>query len=168
MQPSREREFEETVIARLKAEGRDFDPDAMVALFTLARVSNLVSADFDATVWRPSGVTYAGFRVIFTIWVAGPLEPRRLAELASVSRASVSSVVNTLERDGFVVRTRKSADRRLVTIELTDKARELWARTAPVQSERERRWMSSLTSEEGAQLVALLQKLAFGGPASED
>jgi DNA-binding MarR family transcriptional regulator len=80
----------------------------------------------------------------------------------------VSSVVNTLERDGFVVRKRQSADRRLVTIELTDKARELWARTAPVQSERERRWMSSLTPEESAQLVALLQKLAFGGPASED
>jgi DNA-binding MarR family transcriptional regulator len=120
----------------------------------------------ESAIWRPAGVSYAGFRIIFTIWAVGPLEPRRLAELASVTRGNISSILNTLERDGYVVRTRGSADRRLVTVDVTDKARDLWARLAPRQAEREAEWLSALTQHERFQLVTLLHKLATGTPAS--
>jgi DNA-binding MarR family transcriptional regulator len=53
------------------------------------------------------------------VWVTGELEPRDIARLSGLSRAAVSSVLNTLERDGFVERFRESADRRLVTVRLT-------------------------------------------------
>jgi len=51
--------------------------------------------------------------------VCGPLAAHRIAVLAGLSRASVSSAVNTLERDGHVVRSREHDDRRLVTVSLT-------------------------------------------------
>ena len=57
----------------------------------------------------------AGFRLMFCIWVADELEPRELAHLAGLTRASVSSALNTLERDGLIERSRESEDRRLVT-----------------------------------------------------
>ena len=57
---------------------------------------------------RPMGWTWPGFRVLFWIWLLGPLEPRTIASLVSASRASISSALNTLERDGFVVRSRGS------------------------------------------------------------
>ena len=47
------------------------------------------------------------------------MEAHRIAVLAGLSRASVSSVVNTLERDDYVVRSREQDDRRLVTVSLT-------------------------------------------------
>jgi DNA-binding MarR family transcriptional regulator len=58
--------------------------------------------------------------------VGGELEPRDIARLSGLSRAAVSSVLNTLERDGLVERSRESHDRRLVTVRLTaDGARRL-------------------------------------------
>jgi DNA-binding MarR family transcriptional regulator len=166
MRPAWEREFEEIVLQRLEADQPDADGRSTLVLFTLARVANLVATDVESAIWRPAGVSYAGFRIIFTIWAVGPLEPRRLAELASVTRGNISSILNTLERDGYVVRTRGSADRRLVTVDLTDKARDLWARLAPQQAEREAEWLSALTQHERFQLVTLLHKLATGTPAS--
>ena len=62
----------------------------------------------------------AGFRVMFCVWVGGEAEPRDIARLSGLSRAAVSSVLNTLERDGLIERTRESHDRRLVTVRLTD------------------------------------------------
>jgi DNA-binding MarR family transcriptional regulator len=166
MRPAREREFEDIVLQRLEADRPGADGRSTLVLFTLARVANLVASDVESAIWRPAGVSYAGFRVIFTIWAVGPLEPRRLAELASVTRGNISSILNTLERDGYVVRTRGSADRRLVTADVTDKARDLWARLAPQQAEREAEWLSALTRQERIQLVDLLRKLATGAPDS--
>ena len=48
---------------------------------------------------------------------------RRLARLSAVSRASISSVLNTLQRDGLIERRRESSDRRVVTVVLTDRGR---------------------------------------------
>jgi len=57
------------------------------------------------------------------------MESHRIAHLSGLSRASVSSAVNTLERDGMVERSRESVDRRLVTVSLTDGGRHV-VRTA--------------------------------------
>ena len=59
-----------------------------------------------------NGLDWPGFRVLFWVSLLGPLEPREIATLASASRASVSSALNTLERNGFVTRSRSSTDRR--------------------------------------------------------
>jgi len=157
-------EFREVVRNKIRALGEHYDPEANQVLFTLVRAANLLTTDLDSTVWRPFGVSYAGFRVIFTIWVTGPLEPRTIARLASVSRASISSVINTLERDGYVIRKRESKDRRLVTVDLTEKGRELWHDSFEGHNAREKRWASALDAEEQQTLVDLLQRLIRGRP----
>jgi DNA-binding MarR family transcriptional regulator len=48
------------------------------------------------------------------------MEPRDIAHFSGISRAAVSSVLNTLEREGLVERRRESDDRRLVTVHLTE------------------------------------------------
>jgi DNA-binding MarR family transcriptional regulator len=157
-------QFEVELRERIADAGPEFDAESSAVLFTLTRAANLLTADFDSTVWRPFGVTYPGFRVVFVISVAGPQEPRTIAHLASVSRASISSVINTLERDGYVVRKRESADRRLVTVDLTDKGRQLWKDSFVHQNAREQQWASSLTRAEQATLTRLLKKLIHDRP----
>lgn len=159
--------FRERVAARIQAEGSEFDEKSNAVLFTLVRAANLLTADFDSHVWRPFGVSYAGFRVIFAIWGMGPLEPRAIAQVASVSRASVSSVINTLERDGYVVRKRQSSDRRLVTVELTDQGEKLWKESFAPHNAREREWAASLSDEEAATLINLLLRLIHGRPRDQ-
>lgn len=102
------------------------DLDALRASFDLIRAANRLVQRLEAEVHTPAGWSMAGFRVMFCVWVGGDLEPRDIARLSGLSRAAVSSVLNTLERDGLVERTRESHDRRLVTVRLTaDGARRL-------------------------------------------
>ena len=91
-----------------------------LASFALIRASTRLVQRLEAEVHREAGWSMAGFRVMFCVWVGGELEPREIARLSGLSRAAVSSVLNTLERDGLVERTRESHDRRLVTVRLTD------------------------------------------------
>ncbi|MGH9186968.1 MAG: MarR family transcriptional regulator, partial [Acidimicrobiales bacterium] len=101
----------------------------------------------------------AGFRVMFTIWVSGPLEPRNIAGLAGMSRAAVSSVLNTLERDGLVARSRDQADRRLVTVRLTPGGRRRLEKAYVLQNHREQQLLSVLEADELDTLTNLLRRL---------
>ena len=123
------------------------------------RVANRLINDFETNVHRPLGWSWAGFRIMFVVAVAGPLEPARVARLAGVTRASISAVLNTLERDGFVTRVRKSGDRRVVTIELTERGREAVVEGYRRQHEIEKAWLGTLTETQLQRLNATLRRL---------
>jgi DNA-binding MarR family transcriptional regulator len=99
--------------------GPGADLDTFAAAFTLFRLSTEVINDLESRVHRPRGLSIAGFRVLFTVWVMGELEPREIARLSGVSRAAVSGVLATLERSGWIIKTKEQADRRLITVRLT-------------------------------------------------
>ena len=119
-------EFERVAVDAVAAAVPEADLDALRASFDLIRASTRLVQRLEAEVHREAGWSMAGFRVMFCVWVGGELEPRDIARLSGLSRAAVSSVLNTLERDGLVDRFRESEDRRLVTVRLTpDGARRL-------------------------------------------
>ena len=124
----------------------------------------LLVQDLEANVHRPRGLSWAGFRLLFALWVAGPLEPRGLARLSAVSRASISSVLNTLQRDGLVERRRVSADRRVVTVVLTDRGRGVVADAFREHNRREQAWLEGLTPADRERLTALLRRLLDSRP----
>ena len=101
----------------------------------------------------------AGFRVMFCVWVAGELEPREIAHFSGLSRAAVSSVLNTLERDGLVERSRESPDRRLVTVRLTDDGADRLIGAYSRQNEVEQDFLASLSESRRAQLIKDLTAL---------
>ncbi|MEO1063331.1 MAG: MarR family transcriptional regulator [Actinomycetota bacterium] len=114
------RRFESAAVDSVAEAVPGADLDALRASFDLIRASTLLVQRLESEVHREAGWSMAGFRVMFCVWVGGELEPREIARLSGLSRAAVSSVLNTLERDGLVERSRESADRRLVTVRLTD------------------------------------------------
>ena len=69
------------------------------------------------------GLTHAGWVVLQRLGEEDGLTVRELADLCFVSAPSITGVVDTLERDGFVVRRRMEADRRVVRLALTDAGR---------------------------------------------
>lgn len=158
------REIEALARDRIREIDPGADLNAMAVVFNLIRASERIVQDLE-TVHRPLGWSWAGFRVLFWVWLLGPLEPRAIASFASASRASVSSVLNTLERDGFVVRRRQSDDRRLVTVELTPAGHGLIAEAFKAHNEREREWASVLSASERATLVELLRRLVAYTPS---
>ncbi len=111
--------FESAAAQQVATTHPDADLLALRASFNLVRLSTLLVHRLESQVHREAGWSMAGVRVMFCVWVAGEMEPREIARYSGLSRAAVSSVLNTLERDGLVERHRESADRRLVTVRLT-------------------------------------------------
>jgi DNA-binding MarR family transcriptional regulator len=140
----------------------EVDPAAMRLVLTLHRVTSALVYDLEASVHRPRGWTWPGFRVLFVLWLAGPAEAKRVAELSGMSRAAVSALVNTLERDGLVARRQADHDRRAVRLSLTDAGHAAITSAFRAHNERERAWAGLLTATERATLVKLLDKLTAG------
>jgi DNA-binding MarR family transcriptional regulator len=84
----------------------------------LAIAGHLVSRSWRRVV-DAHGLSPAGLAALFEIWQAGGAPHREIAQRCYVSPATLSGVVDTLERDGWVVRRRDPVDRRRVLLELT-------------------------------------------------
>jgi DNA-binding MarR family transcriptional regulator len=150
--------------ARSRAQARELDPDAdlaaMAVAFKLILASNHLLRDLESGVHRPAGISWGAFQLLWTIRAYGTLRPNHLSKLAAVSPATVTSVLNTLERDGLVVRHRgRETDGRAVIVELTPAGDELLAEVWREQHRREIDWAAALTEDEQRSLSALLRKL---------
>lgn len=153
------RHYEDQVAERAADSGVELDIGVFALALNLVRAANLLIGELEQEIYRSRGISYAGFRILFALWVVGPTEPKRLASLASVTRSSTSSVLNTLERDGFVDRRRESEDRRLVTTQLTASGLQLVLETLEEHQALQSRWASTLTTDERLKMNELLHKL---------
>jgi DNA-binding MarR family transcriptional regulator len=129
------------------------------AVTHLTRLVARLVQDFEGAVHRPLGMTWAGFRIMNTLWIFGDLEQREIARVSGTTRASVSSALNTLEERGLVERRRERDDRRVVRVSLTPAGLDLLHQAIEGQTARERAWMAVLDDEEVSQLVGLLGRL---------
>jgi len=113
-------------------------------------------------VHRPMGLTWAGFRIMHVLWALGETEPYRIAVFAGVSRASISSALNTLEEAKLVVRKREPnrADRRLVKIALTARGKDVVAQGIVARTKHDLAWLEILDSEQLQTFHDLLQKIS--------
>jgi DNA-binding MarR family transcriptional regulator len=93
--------------------------------------------------------------------------PAELADEAGVTRATMTGLVDTLERDGLVSRKDDSEDRRTVLVQLTRSGRKLLDRMVPGYFASVTKMMQPLTNTERKQFVALLQKIQRALPASQ-
>ncbi|OBH13572.1 MarR family winged helix-turn-helix transcriptional regulator [Mycobacterium sp. E1747] len=142
------------------------DVGAMRLGLSLHRLTSSLIYDWESRVHRPRGWTWAGFRVLFTLWVVGPLGAKRIAELSGMSRAAVSSLLNTLVRDGLVSRETAADDRRGVVVALTPAGRKAIRAAFVEHNKREQAWVESLTPAERQTLQKLLNKLIRGTAAA--
>ncbi len=152
-------QFEVAAVGAVERAVPDADLEALRASFNLIRASTRLVQRLESEVHREFGWSMAGFRVMFCVWVGGEQEPRDIARLSGLSRAAVSSVLNTLERDGLVERSRESADRRLVTVRLTEGGAASIARAYAAQNEVEQDFFGAVTDTARRRLAADLQRL---------
>ena len=152
--------FVDFAVRKTTAAVPEVDPVSMKLVLELTRVASALVYDLESTVHRPGGWSWPGFRVLFVLWLAGPSEAKRVAKLSGMSRAAVSALVNTLERDGYVTRRRSELDRRAVELRLTDAGLEAITTTYAEHNRREQVWASALTRPERTILIGLLEKLA--------
>lgn len=64
-------------------------------------------------------------KVIFTLSHTGPLSLSHLANTMGISKPNITPIIDKLIQDGFVNRYEDPNDRRILRVELTEKANEL-------------------------------------------
>jgi DNA-binding MarR family transcriptional regulator len=151
--------FVDAAVERARDRLPGIEPEAMRLILTLYRVTNMVVYDMESVVHRPRGWSYPGFRLLFTLWIAGPMEAKRAAELSGMSRQAVSALVSTLDRDGLVSKVPDEKDRRAVRLSLTAEGEATISEAFVTHNERESLWAETLSAEERETLVRLLSKL---------
>jgi DNA-binding MarR family transcriptional regulator len=98
------------------------------ALVTAAR--NVVS--LYRPVLEPLGLTHPQYLVMLALWEESPRSLGELADELAMEPATLSPLVKRLEAQGRVSRSRRSADERVLEIDLTDEGRELRTRALEV------------------------------------
>ena len=134
---------------------------ALNAFITLARASEAVAARLERSL-AGKRLTTSQFGVIEALLHLGPLCQGELAGKLLRSGASMTSVVEGLEKRGLVVRQRTEEDKRFVRVALTGKGRRLIQEIFPAHAETVTRLFSVLTEEEQEQLRRLCRKLGTG------
>ena len=88
-----------------------------------------------------------------------PLPPNQIAERLIISRATVTGLVDSLERRGYVRRLPHPSDRRMLLIEPTDTGRQAADAFRPIVHQHQRVWMDVLDEQEQGQLINFLKRL---------
>lgn len=155
--------FLTTAAEKIPALLPEVDLAAMRMVMALHRVANVLVYDLESAVHRPGGWSWSAFRALFTLWINGPTQPHRLAELSGMSRPAVSALLKTLEADGLVDRLASPTDGRSVTVSLSPTGRTRLESVYRDHNARETQWAAALSPAELATLLDLLAKLAATG-----
>jgi DNA-binding MarR family transcriptional regulator len=139
------------------------EPDAVEPFLHLLRTGDAVFAA-ESRFLGQHGISQGRFTVLMLLnrCLEQPSTPAELADAAGVTRATMTGLVDTLERDGWVKREDDPTDRRTIRVRMTSKGHALLDGILPDYFRCVSTIMQPLTKGERRQLVGLLQKIQNG------
>ena len=153
----------------------DLDPSAAEAYLHLLLTGDDVFAVTERNLSERS-ISHGRFGVLMLLWgsrrprdnkpagaddcgPAGPRTPAELADAAGVTRATMTGLIDTLERDGLVKREPDPDDRRMMSVLLTPKGEKFLNEFLPGHFKLMAELMAPLSESERKTLVKLLVKI---------
>jgi DNA-binding MarR family transcriptional regulator len=97
-------------------------------------------------------------KVLRSLMTREPLSQRQLAYYCEVDPAAISRMLESMERDGLLMRTASATDRRTGEVRLTDKGRETFQLWEEQCSALEERMLQGFSREEREQLTGFLDR----------
>ncbi len=117
---------------------------------------------------RPLGVSSPGGLVLGLLRDHGPMAPSEIGDRLIVTRATVTGLVDSLERRSLVRRTPHPSDRRSLIVEITPDGLKVLAQIRVTVHRQEKAWMSVLSDAELRRLIGLLHRVQQGVVESLD
>ncbi|MEM7727935.1 MAG: MarR family transcriptional regulator [Pseudomonadota bacterium] len=147
-------------IEQAKSLAPEMDPYSHYVLNILIRVSRNMEINLDRNM-NDYGLTMGRYAVLAKIYQVGRkgIPSSKLADAMGVTRATMTGLLDNLERDGLVRRSRRTNDKRRIDVRVTNKAREKFRNLLPDHCARVRETFSVFSEEEMAQFSNLLFKL---------
>jgi DNA-binding MarR family transcriptional regulator len=126
---------------------------------SLVHLGSLISAQLDRGL-RGRGLSGAAFNVLRVLSESdGAACPYEISERLSVSRATITGLLDSLESSRLVRRVPHPVDRRMLRVEMTERARRLMVDLRPEQERALRRMFAGIPAREQRRLVSLLGRL---------
>ena len=138
----------------------DLDPLACEAYLTLRQVGDALRTAQEQHL-AVDGISLGRFVVLAVLdrTPDQPLPASELADAAGVTKQTITSLLDGLERDGLVARQPCVADRRSVRVRLEPKGRRMLERILPGMYRRQVEILGDLTHDEQQELARLLRKV---------
>ncbi|MGD2063667.1 MAG: MarR family transcriptional regulator [Nitrospirota bacterium] len=130
--------------------------DILIALRRIVRAIDLHSRRLA----EEYGLTGPQVVLLREVVRGGEIHVAELAKNISLSHATVTDILNRLERRELIVRTRSVTDRRRILVHPTEQAVALVNRSPPLLQERFEERLARLHHWERAQILSVLQRVA--------
>ncbi len=153
--------LEREVLARLKREFPTSDTEFLMTFVRVIHAVHAVPILFEQY-FSLMGLSKARFMVLIQLFLRGGDEGLGISEISSlygVRSATMTGIVDTLEKEGYVVRSHSRKDRRRVILTLTKQGQVFMRRFIPAHSANLQSMMSSFTREDMETLMALNERL---------
>jgi DNA-binding MarR family transcriptional regulator len=153
------------VMAALARKYPELDPSSVETLTTLLRVSIGILNTVDSSLAQRK--TSRGKLSVLTQLdrePEGSTTPSKLADVMGVTRATITGLLDGLERDGLLKR-KTGTDARSINVQMTSKGRQFLESVMPERYRRVRGLMAGLDEDQRRQLRGLLTEVEKGLPA---
>lgn len=130
--------------------------DVLVALRKITRAIDLRSK----ALMRETGLTAPQLLVLMELLNDSDATPSSVAKAVHLSQATVTTILDRLDKAGLILRTRSDTDRRMIRLSLTDEGRhKVQSAPEPLQAGFIERF-EALEPWERHQLIASIQRIA--------
>ena len=151
------RETERQVDERLA--GMKIDFQAMAVASNLFRAATAVRNHLERSVLAAHDLSWSAFVVLWVVWIWDEIETRDIAAEVGFSKATLTGVLNTLEKRSLATRKRSDQDGRLMLVKLTPKGRKLMEQLFPLFNKQEQFVASALDAATQKSAAEALRKL---------
>ncbi len=134
----------------------DKSQQALVLLRQIIRATELQ----DKHISRSTGLTPPQLLTLQTLRRLAPLTSGSLAAELGLAQATVTSILDRLERKGFVVRERGTEDRRKIWVLLSEKGQALLEGAPTMQQDLFVRQFEALQEWERSMVISALERIA--------
>jgi len=133
--------------------------DVICVMQTLRAAARQVSRRYEQAL-RPIGLTASQFTLLQTLTAAPGLGPSALGEALGLEPTTVTRLLATLERQGFVQRKSKGADARRTPAYVTAAGEEAYARALPIWQETQIQTLAHVSRQDWATVRQFLHHLS--------
>ncbi len=113
-----------------------------------------------ATLLQPLHLTPASGLVLSMLADAKtPLPPNEIADRLIISRATVTGLLDSLERRAYIRRLPHPSDRRMILAEITETGRQAAREFRPIVHQHQKEWFEVLGETEQQQFLVALHRL---------
>ena len=109
---------------------------------------------------RAFGLDYQRWRVMAVLNEETDCSMRRLSDLSSVDRTTLTRTLNLMQEEGLVTRRLRASDRRSVSVSLSPHGRQLLKQILPIVLGQSERALAGFTAREFDELRGQLTRIA--------